>query len=78
MLTTVSSTSLRLGRLILQYHHLRIQTMDSSVSLTGCHVVGLEVAKLESGSSLMGQWFQEEVVQHFIETEGTMMMEQST
>ena len=72
MLTTVSSPSLRLGRLKLQQqHHLRIQTMDSSASLAGYRVVGL-LTDWENGSSLMGQWFQE-VVQHFIEVEDTMM-----
>ena len=50
--------------------------MDSSVSLTGCHVVDM-YTELESGTSLIGQWFQEELAHSFIETEGTMMMEQS-
>ena len=76
MLITVSSSSLRLGRQILQYHHLKIQTMDSSVSLTECHVVDM-YTELESGTSLIGQWFREELAHSFIETEGTMMMEQS-
>jgi hypothetical protein len=51
-------------------------TLDSSASLTGCHVVGLK-AELESGSFLMGQLFQLKVwLHHFTETEE--MMEQST
>ena len=54
------------------------QTMDSSVSLTGGHVVQLYLTELENGSSLiMVEWFQhKEVLQHSTETE--VMMEQST
>ena len=64
--------------MFLHHHRLRIRTMDSSASLTGYHVVGLLVARLESGSSLMGQWYQDKVLlQHFIEAED-VMMEQST
>ena len=46
ILTTVSFPSLRLGRLIQQ---------DSSVSLTGCHVVRLHQTELESGTFPVGQ-----------------------
>ena len=52
------------------------QTMDSSASLTGGHVV--QLTDMENGSSLtMVEWFQyKEVLQHSTETEE--MMEQST
>ena len=72
MLTTVPYKSLRLERLILH------PTLDSSVSLTGCHVVPLLQTDLESGTFLMGeQVFQLKVwLQHF--TEAEEMMEQST
>ena len=41
MLTTVTSPPLRLGKLTPRYKN---KIRDSSVSLTGCHVVGLLVA----------------------------------
>ena len=77
MLTTVPSRSLRLGRLTLLCHHLQIQTMDSSASLIGCHVVQFSQTDLDSGNSPIRQILESLVpLHHFIETEE--MMEQST
>ena len=74
MLTTVSFPSLRLDRLIAICHH---QTMDSSASLTGCHVVLLYQTDLDGGNSPIRQMLESLVaLHHFIETEE--MMEQST